>query len=684
MLMINLLQHKKTGSGRRLAALLLAFLLTACVLSAATLPVARTAQAFGVITEPAGVASSTVTDSSSDRNEATARTVAAADPSDRNEATASELLDGIFEYLKASFGAGDLQGVIDDGFAANDEYVSGEWYIFALSQYGSFDLSPYHKTLHHVLDRMNRIVSGVELEKYTLLDMAMGYDVSRFQPDDLAGSVGTQGIMSYVFGLHLLNNGLEIHDCTAEETVRALLSMQLEDGGWAISGSYSDVDVTSMTLQSLVPYVTREALSGSPAADASSDSTPANTSAGAIYPYAPTISDALRADVTAAADRAIALLASRQNDNAGFSSYGAENVESSAQVLVALSALGIDVCSDPRFVRNSRTVLDAIADYRLADGSFAHVAGGESNANATQQVCYACVAYLRFRGGQPPLYDLDAVRRSHGSVTPVPTPGEVTVSPEPTGSAGQPTPTDDPGNDVSATPTPAGGNNTTPGGDITPTPAGNNTTPSATEAPGTSPSSGKSGTKIPPYRLWGSGILAVLAILGFTVLALRKRLTRRNALLLAGVLAALTAILWLVRIQTPDQYYASLAVSDEEAAGSVTLSIRCDTVSGIDGLPEDGVMLAPVKIAFREGDTVFDALSAAAAKAKLPLDISGGGNTYIRSIGTLREFSYGTLSGWMYYVNGEAPTESCGQRKLRDGDVIEWRYTRDMGSDTEN
>ena len=93
-------------------------------------------------------------------------------------------------------------------------------------------------------------------------------------------------------------------------------------------------------------------------------------------------------------------------------------------------------------------------------------------------------------------------------------------------------------------------------------------------------------------------------------------------------------------------------------------------------------MLAPVKIAFREGDTVFDALSAAAAGANLPLDI-GGGSTYIRSIGSLREFSYGTLSGWMYYVNGEAPTESCGQRKLRDGDVIEWRYTRDMGSDTE-
>ena len=620
--MINSVQHKNSGSGRRLAALLLALLLTACVLSAATFPVVRTAQAFGVIAEPDGAAQADL--------------AAPDDTSDRTVAAAREILDGIFGYLKATYAVSDLQGVIDRGLAANELYVSGEWYIFALSQYGGFDFSTYHRTFHRILDSYDRIIFGVELEKYALLDLTMGYDAG-VDMRDLAGSVGAQGIMSFVFGLHLLNNGLELSGCTAEETIRSLLSMQLSDGGWALSGDHGDVDVTSMTLQSLIPYIKRDG----------------------IYPCAPVISADLSSEVTAAAEHATSFLASRQNDDAGFSSYGAANAESSAQVLVTLSALGIDACTDPRFVKNGRTVLDAITDYRLSDGSFAHVAGGDSNANATQQVCYACVAYLRFRGGQPPLYDLDAVRKNTGSVTPVPTPGD--VSPTPTEAAGQPTPSDQ-GNNSSLTPAP-----------------GSNT---ATPAPGASQSSGKTGSKIPPYRLWGSGILAVLAIAGFSVLAIRRRLTRRNGILLACVITALAAILWFVRIQTPDQYYASLAVSDEEAAGSVTLSIRCDTVAGIDGLPADGVMLAPVKIAFREGDTVFDALSAAAAGANLPLDI-GGGSTYIRSIGSLREFSYGTLSGWMYYVNGEAPTESCGQRKLRDGDVIEWRYTRDMGSDTE-
>ena len=644
--MIKLFLHKKTGSGRRLAALLLAFLLTACVLSATTFPVARTAQAFGVISEP--------------------------------DAQAREILDGIFGYLKASYGATDLQGVIDQGFAANTDYVSGEWYVFALSQYDCFDFSSYHRTLHRILDSYDRVLFGVELEKYALLDLAMGLNVN-VDMRDLAGSVGAQGIMSYVFGLHLLNNGLELSGCTAEETISALLSMQLSDGGWAISGAYGDVDVTAMTLQALVPYIGHTgtatvaadgftvaangssvsangslvSANGSPMS-ANGSSVSANgftTSAGATvgadlversgtYPLAPAIPAELSAEVAAAAERAIAFLASRQNDDAGFSSYGAANAESCAQVLVTLSALGIDACADPRFVKDGRTVLDALADYRLADGSFAHAAGGESNLSATQQACYASVAYLRFRGGQPPLYDLDAVRGQNEPITP------------------SPGPTSAPTSAPTTVPTDAVREQNEP------------TTPS----PGSTPA---------PYRLWGSGILAVLAIIGFAVLALRRRLTRRNGILLAAVIAILAALLWFVRIQTPEQYYASLAVSDEEAAGSVTLSIRCDTVAGIDGLPADGVMLEPVKIAFREGDTVFDALSAAAAKANLPLDI-GSGSTYIRSIGTLREFAYGPLSGWMYYVNGEAPTESCGQRKLRDGDVIEWRYTRDMGSDTED
>ncbi|MBR6019107.1 MAG: DUF4430 domain-containing protein [Lachnospiraceae bacterium] len=273
-----------------------------------------------------------------------------------------------------------------------------------------------------------------------------------------------------------------------------------------------------------------------------------------------------------------------------------------------------------------------------------------------QQVCYACVAYLRFRDGKPGLYDLDAVRRKRDGETP-----QISEAPEPTGSVASPTPD-------SVAPT-SGAGTPEPG---SPDP-GNDTAAHSSEGSG----------KLFDYRVIGSIVIAALLLILFLVLKTRKRLTRRNSFLVLILAAALLTVLWVIPVQTPEQYYASLAVSDEEAAGAVTLSIRCDTVAGLDGLPADGVLLAPVKIAFREGDTVFDALSAAAAKAHLALDIGSGGSAYIRSIGTLREFDYGTLSGWMYYVNGEAPTDSCGSHKLKDGDVIEWRYTRDMGADTE-
>ena len=44
---------------------------------------------------------------------------------------------------------------------------------------------------------------------------------------------------------------------------------------------------------------------------------------------------------------------------------------------------------------------------------------------------------------------------------------------------------------------------------------------------------------------------------------------------------------------------------------------------------------------------------------------------------------YGEMSGWMYRVNGEFPDVGCGAYQLRDGDVIEWLYTREIGRDLE-
>ena len=57
------------------------------------------------------------------------------------------------------------------------------------------------------------------------------------------------------------------------------------------------------------------------------------------------------------------------------------------------------------------------------------------------------------------------------------------------------------------------------------------------------------------------------------------------------------------------------------------------------------------------------------------------GSVYIQGINYLYEFSCGPLSGWMYLVNGVFPNYGCSKYALKDGDVIEWVYTCDLGRD---
>ena len=38
----------------------------------------------------------------------------------------------------------------------------------------------------------------------------------------------------------------------------------------------------------------------------------------------------------------------------------------------------------------------------------------------------------------------------------------------------------------------------------------------------------------------------------------------------------------------------------------------------------------------------------------------------------------------MFSVNGEYPDVGCGQCMLKDGDIVEWNYTCDLGLDLDN
>ena len=118
-------------------------------------------------------------------------------------------------------------------------------------------------------------------------------------------------------------------------------------------------------------------------------------------------------------EKLIQVILDAQLTDGGFGSWGTVNSESCAQVIVALTALGIDPTADSRFVKNGNTVLDALAGFYVTGGGFRHIAGGERNGMATEQGYYALAAYYRFVNAQTRLYDMsDVTIQTGGSNTP--------------------------------------------------------------------------------------------------------------------------------------------------------------------------------------------------------------------------------------------------------------------------
>lgn len=129
------------------------------------------------------------------------------------------------------------------------------------------------------------------------------------------------------------------------------------------------------------------------------------------------------------------------------------------------------------------------------------------------------------------------------------------------------------------------------------------------------------------------------------------------------------------------------------ASNTCTLSVSCATVlnnmdmldkSKKDIIPADGCILTPVTVSFSDGETVFDVLAREMRNRGIQLEYSYTplyGSCYIEGIYNLYEFDCGDLSGWMYSVNGVFPNYGCSGYVLKDGDVIQFAYTCDLGFD---
>lgn len=176
-------------------------------------------------------------------------------------------------------------------------------------------------------------------------------------------------------GYDVPNTSAEVKT-TRENLINCILgNFDLENGyiGYEYDGvSYTDMDSTAMALQALAPYNNDE------------------------HP-----------DVKALVEKSLTYLSAQQDDQGAYGDY--DKCCTTAQVLCALSALGIDPEADTRFVKKGNSIVDALLSYCDGEGAF-YSDGTYDKAMSSVQAAYALTAYKRLKNNQNSLYNMsDAV-----------------------------------------------------------------------------------------------------------------------------------------------------------------------------------------------------------------------------------------------------------------------------------
>ena len=167
-----------------------------------------------------------------------------------------------------------------------------------------------------------------------------------------------------------------------------------------------------------------------------------------------------------------------------------------------------------------------------------------------------------------------------------------------------------------------------------------------------------------------------------------------NSIVRKPALRRFSAVLFALVFACTSIFFAACKKKVEtNEAFTCTLSIECITIlSNMDDfnkdklevLPADGILIAPCEVVFSKGETVYDVLVRETKARKMHMESKYTpvyDSAYVMGINNIYEFDCGSLSGWMYSVNGVYPNYGCSAYKLEPGDKIEWRYTCDLGTD---
>ena len=280
----------------------------------------------------------------------------------------------------------------------------GEWAVLAEAR-GNVSASVwYDKYLSNIaksvasmngkLDNTSTQTKHTEYSRVILALTALGEDATKFTGSNSTvynlveplfeknGStyrVSEQGNNGTAFALIALDSGNYYDNATGTTArnawINSLLDAQISDGSWGIDADFpgSNVDMTAMVVQALAPYCSTNAT------------------------------------VKAAVDKAVEWLSVEYQKTGDYGSS-----ESAAQVIVALSALGIDARTKADFQYKGISVLSNFLSYADPNSKgFLHDKQPNSTVNqmASEQAAYTLVAYDRYVNGSKRLYDMSDVTK---------------------------------------------------------------------------------------------------------------------------------------------------------------------------------------------------------------------------------------------------------------------------------
>ena len=484
----------------------------------------------------------------------------------------SALSQSAFTFLENKVG-GDLSNYL----AENEGNSESDWIALCIKASGReniYSLDAYSASLNEKLDN---VTLAMDTLRVSLVLSALGEN-PEYINNSIVQSSDKLGIMSNIFGLLIAVSSNYNNTDFIDDIVTEILSLQNENGAFGI-GNIPDVDVTSMAVYALSFLKDHD-------------------------------------NVQTPISKAINYLSSVQQENGGFSSYGVENCESCAQVIIALCSMGINPQTDARFIKSGNNTIENLLSYRNENGSFSHTIGLSENISATRQALEALISCEMFFNGGTFILDFN-------------TPQNIIVP------------------DSSTT----------------------------LEIPTKNGNFYKFVTILCVTVIF---CFVLLINLFSKRLNFKKAIAIIAAAALCITVLSFCKFESREEYYGQDENSNDVIIPKTLTVSCTIDCKQAKDITSFTHYPENGIIYSTGNIEIADGDSVFDLLLKITQAEQIQIDYSESfSSVYIKGIGFLYEFDGGTNSGWSYTVGGESAKVSADNYILKSGDVVVWTYVLD-------